>query len=407
MKTRKIIVALLMLLLMFAIAACGTQQNSTSDNSKNEADTGSISSRREGIHRESLPFSGRFAASENGVYSLNPIDPPNANSQTVLFYTDYGSDTAVRVCSRPDCTHNDESCDAVLQEADIITFYNEHLYYSEVTVRSDSDYRFSLKVIRVDPDGRNRICVMDTQKYAQFDNGDFGYPDFSDGMFFFKFFWLDEDGAEQVQTYYYRLDGSLSELQPVDVPLLFGTDGDKTFFYDPEEKVEYSVWNPEEMSLTPLFTLDPEASCYMAEENAYILTDNTIYRKDYETGEETLLFDTGLTGTHRMRCFPDCIVVMDGIAYDGSEPEIEQQTLRFYSWDFEPLGEIVLDFTIMGGYASPIAAETPDKLLVRVDHTYLPWYYIDKAEFGTGNITLHEFKLPADLPPAIGESTSE
>ena len=142
MKTRKIIVALLMLLLMFAIAACGTQQNSTSDNSKNEADTGSISSRREGIHRESLPFSGRFAASENGVYSRNPIDPPNANSQTVLFYTDYGSDTAVRVCSRPDCTHNDESCDAVLQEADIITFYNEHLYYSEVTVRSDSDYSF-------------------------------------------------------------------------------------------------------------------------------------------------------------------------------------------------------------------------------------------------------------------------
>ena len=387
---------LLAALMLFAagITACKSSDEPGGQDIDIKQEAGSISSRREGIHRESLPFSGRFAASENGVYSLNPVDRPNANSQTVLFYTDYGSDSAVRVCSRPDCAHNDESCDAVLQEADIITFYNEHLYYSEVSVRSDSDYRLSLKVIRVDPDGRNRICVMDTQKYAQFDNGDFGYPDFSDGMFFFKFFWLDEGGAEQVQTYYYKLDGSLSELQPVDVPLLFGTDGDKTFFYDPEEEVEYSVWNPEEMSLTPLFTLDSEASCYMAEENAYILTDNKIYRKDYDTGEETLLFDTGLTGTHRMRCFPDCIVVMDGIAYDGSEPEIEQQTLRFYSWEFEPLGEITLDYVIMQGRSSPICAETPDKLLLSTDHRFLPQYYIDKAELGTGNLTLHELKLP-------------
>lgn len=392
---RKMIFLLAALMLFAAgITACKSSDEPGGQDIDIKQEAGSISSRREGIHRESLPFSGRFAASENGVYSLNPVDRPNANSQTVLFYTDYGSDSAVRVCSRPDCAHNDESCDAVLQEADIITFYNEHLYYSEVSVRSDSDYRLSLKVIRVDPDGRNRICVMDTQKYAQFDNGDFGYPDFSDGMFFFKFFWLDEGGAEQVQTYYYKLDGSLSELQPVDVPLLFGTDGDKTFFYDPEEEVEYSVWNPEEMSLTPLFTLDSEASCYMAEENAYILTDNKIYRKDYDTGEETLLFDTGLTGTHRMRCFPDCIVVMDGIAYDGSEPEIEQQTLRFYSWEFEPLGEITLDYVIMQGRSSPICAETPDKLLLSTDHRFLPQYYIDKAELGTGNLTLHELKLP-------------
>lgn len=394
MKRKMIFLLAALMLFAAGITACKSSDEPGGQDIDIKQEAGSISSRREGIYRESLPFSGRFAASENGVYSLNPVDRPNANSQTVLFYTDYGSDTAVRVCSRPDCAHNDESCDAVLQEADIITFYNEHLYYSEVSVRSDSVYRLSLKVIRVDPDGRNRICVMDTQKYAQFDNGDFGYPDFSDGMFFFKFFWLDEGGAEQVQTYYYKLDGSLSELQPVDVPLLFGTDGDKTFFYDPEEEVEYSVWNPEEMSLTPLFTLDPETSCYMAEKNAYIMTDNKIYRKDYDTGEETLLFDTGLTGTHRMRCFPDCIVVMDGIAYDGSEPGLEQQTLRFYSWEFEPLGEITLDYAILQGRTSPICAETPDKLLLSTDHRFLPQYYIDKAEIGTGNLTLHELKLP-------------
>ena len=394
MKRKMIFLLAALMLFAAGITACKSSDEPGGQDIDIKQEAGSISSRREGIHRESLPFSGRFAASENGVYSLNPVDRPNANSQTVLFYTDYGSDSAVRVCSRPDCAHNDESCDAVLQEADIITFYNEHLYYSEVSVRSDSDYRLSLKVIRVDPDGRNRICVMDTQKYAQFDNGDFGYPDFSDGMFFFKFFWLDEGGAEQVQTYYYKLDGSLSELQPVDVPLLFGTDGSATFFWLPAETITYYLWNAEKMKAKPLFTLDPETSCYMAEKNAYIMTDNKIYRKDYDTGEEILLFDTGLTGTHRMRCFPDCIVVMDGIAYDGSEPEIEQQTLRFYSWEFEPLGEITLDYAILQGRTSPICAETPDKLLLSTDHRFLPQYYIDKAELGTGNLTLHELKLP-------------
>lgn len=382
-----------MLLLMFAIAACGTQQNSTSDNSKNEADTGSISSRREGIYRESLPYSGRFAASDMGLYSFHPVWV-NGKSYNVLFYTDYGSDTVVRVCSRPDCPHNNEDCDAYLPEASVITYENDHLYYEEVSARSNTDYRVSLKIFRTDPDGRNRVCVMDTQTDARFDDGDFGYPAFTDGMFFFRYFWLNERGEEQSQAYCYKLDGSQNEFQPVDVPLLFGTNGDKTFFYDPEEKVEYSVWNPEEMSLTPLFTLDPETSCYMAEKNAYILTDNKIYRKDYDTGEEILLFDTGLTGTHRMRCFPDCIAIIDGVAFDGSEPEIEQQTLRFYSWEFEPLGEITLDYAILQGRTSPICAETPDKLLLSTDHRFLPQYYIDKAELGTGNLTLHELKLP-------------
>lgn len=167
-----------------------------------------------------------------------------------------------------------------------------------------------------------------------------------------------------------------------------------TFFWIPTDPNEYYTWDSQETALKLVFTLNPETSCYMAEKNAYIMTDNKIYRKDYDTGEETLLFDTGLTGTHRMRCFPDCIAIIDGVAFDGSEPEIEQQTLRFYSWEFEPLGEITLDYAILQGRTSPICAETPDKLLLSTDHRFLPQYYIDKAELGTGNLTLHELKLP-------------
>ena len=395
LSVKRKMIFLLAALMLFAagITACKSSDEPGDQDIDIKQEAGSISSRREGVYRESLPYSGRFAASDTGLYSFHPVQV-NGKSYNVLFYTDYGSDTLVRVCSRPDCAHNDEACDAYLPEASVITYENDHLYYEEVSARSNTDYRVSLKIFRTDPDGRNRVCVMDTQTDARFDDGDFGYPAFTDGMFFFRYFWLNERGEEQSQAYCYRLEGSQNEFQAVDVPLLFGTDGSATFFWLPAETITYYLWDAEEMKAKPLFTLNPETSCYMAEKNAYILTDNKIYRKDYETGEETLLFDTGLTGTHRMRCFPDCIAIIDGVAFDGSEPEIEQQTLRFYSWEFEPLGEITLDYAILQGRTSPICAETPDKLLLSTDYRFLPQYYIDKAELGTGNLTLHELKLP-------------
>lgn len=403
MKIRRMIIVLFLLSFAVTFASCGREQSSEAGASNAEANMGGISSRREGIYRQGLPFPGIFSASDTGVYSLNPVELPGKDyAQLVLFYTEYGSDTAVRLCSRPDCTHSDESCDASLTDAGVILFYKGHLYYSEVSMRSKSDYRFSLKIIRVDPDGRNRTCIMDTQNDIQFDDGYFGFPMFTDGMFFFTFYWLDETGTEQSQRYCYRLDGSMKMPQAVDAPLLYGTDGDATFFYRPDDMPEYYIWNPDEMTVTSLFSLDKETGCYLAEECAYLMKENKIYRKDYKTGEETLLFDTGLTGTHRVSWFPDCIVIRDGVAYDGSEPELEQQTLYFYNWKFEPLGEVTLGAAFRKAYAGPIAAETPDKLLLRVDYSYLPRYYIDKSEFGTGNITLHEFKLPRDIP-AVGE----
>ncbi len=104
---------------------------------------------------------------------------------------------------------------------------------------------FLCKIFRTDPDGRNRVCVMDTQTDARFDDGDFGYPAFTDGMFFFRYFWLNERGEEQSQAYCYKLDGSQNEFQAVDVPLLFGTDGSATFFWLPAETITYYLWNAE------------------------------------------------------------------------------------------------------------------------------------------------------------------
>ncbi len=73
---------------------------------------------------------------------------------------------------------------------------------------------------------------------------------------------------------------------------------------------------------------------------------------------------------------------------------MEQQTLRFYSWDLNRWGRSRSTLRFWTDMNQPDCAETPDKLLLSTDHRFLPQYYIDKAELGTGNLTLHELKLP-------------
>ena len=386
---------LLAALMLFAagITACKSSDEPGGQDIDIKQEAGSISSRREGVYSQSIPSPGIFAASDRGIYVLNSV-PEGRNGRKMLLYSDFGTDAFVYVCSRPDCAHADETCDACLSGADAITYVNDHIYYAGMFARSKSDLAYSFKIMCADPDGRNHAEVIDIGASERFRQGSLGFAMFSDGVFYFDHEWLDENGTQHGQRYYYRLDGSMQAPEAVDAALVYGNDGAATFFWIPTDPNEYYTWDSQETALKLVFTLDPETSCYMAEKNAYIMTDNKIYRKDYDTGEETLLFDTGLSGTHRMRCFPDCIAIIDGVAFDGSEPEIEQQTLRFYSWEFEPLGEITLDYAILQGRTSPICAETPGKLLLSTDYRFLPQYYIDKAELGTGNLTLHELKLP-------------
>ena len=393
MRTKIWCLLIVIMLFAAALSACKSSDKQGNLRADVQQKAGSISSRRAGIYNQSVPYSGRFAVSDHGIYTLNTISE-GTHARRVLLYSDLGSDVFSYVCSRPDCTHIDKTCDAYLDGADVITYIDEHIYYAGMFARSESDPTFSMKIMRADADGRNCVEVIDIGAEEPFKQGNLGFEAFADGVFYFMHHWVDENGNQQGQSYCYKLDGSMQTPQAVDVPLVYGSDGAETFFWFPSNPVEYFAWNPEEMSVTPLFTLDPETSCYMATENAFIMTDNKIYKKDYDTGEETLLFDTGLEGTHRMICFPDCIVIRNAVAYDGSEPELKQQTLRFYSWEFEPLGEITLDFALLQGTSSPICAETPDKLLICTDISGIPRYYIDKSEFGTGHITLHEFKLP-------------
>ena len=399
---RKLIALLLAFLTLCALTACGDADiNLTEDVPTHE---GGISSIRTGCMQQSIAsLENCFESTDTGFYLMYPVD----FSYSILFYCDQASDAVVPLCSRPDCIHDNEKCDAWYEGGINVCYYNGYLYLVEQDISTGMQ---NFRLLRVDLDGRNRKVVMESADTIRGYSASSGVV-IMNGMFLFGLLKLDAQGQESKSLFYYCLDGSMDapELAPEFLPM--ASDGDTPLFYgesmENPDNVAIYTWQPgqQEQYLTEA---DEEYNrVYYRADYFYKLIDNKLYRIEYGTLEQTMLFDTGLEGEHILRCFPDCIVIMNGNSYLDPESASKPQTLHFYDWGFNSLGEITLDYPRANDWTMIICGETANRILLSADNSDIPRYYIDKAEFGTGNITLHEFKLPADLPPAIGESTPE
>ena len=398
---RKILsLILIAMLLLGLLCGCRTAEpTATSDGA--QASVEGVSPIRSGELRQSLFQAGRsFESTEDGFYSLVDFE----DGSTILLYCDNDSDTLVRVCSRPDCPHNNEDCDAYLNGHHNITYYDGHLY---TTCHPRTG---GLAVMRFDLDGRNRVEVVNSSDSISGYGGTYE-ESIVNGVAFLGFTKMGPSGAVGGTLYYYKLDGSMK--QPEEAIQRGGprcSEGDMILFKASDfegDQTRLVTWTP---GSEEQYLVDFDSDYYRVhycDDHCYKLIDNKFYRIDYGTLKQTLLFDTGLEGEHILRCFPDCIVIMDGSSTYDPETASQPQTLRFYDWSFNSLGEITVDYKKTVDWTEIICGETENRILLCSDMSYLPRYYIDKAEFGTGNITLHEFKLPANLPPAIGESTSE
>ena len=95
-----------------------------------------------------------FECTEQGFYALCDF----ADKGSYLVYADHDSDTVIKLCSRPDCTHTDNTCNAYFDSMyNNICYYNKHLYTLE---RGGSGF----SLVRMDLDGRNRTVIMDSSK---------------------------------------------------------------------------------------------------------------------------------------------------------------------------------------------------------------------------------------------------
>ena len=124
------------------------------------------------------------------------------------------------------------------------------------------------------------------------------------------------------------------------------------------------------------------------------VSDNLLCKTTYEDGATEILLETGLRGTYRLSCFPDCFVLSE-ITSDETVASLWRNSkpkLYFYNWNFELLGQYFFEESVSVSVNNLICGESADRIYIATQAIGVPEYYIEKADFETGEIKLHELK---------------
>ena len=380
------------------------------------AETSPIPLKRIGVLRAGLNNTQSLAVSPTGVYYLYEIMQIYGQTPLgpVILYADNGSDTFIRLCGRPDCTHTTEDCNAYVKGGKCICYYGGYLY----VVSEDMEWSGSVndnleniaKLIRMDPDGTNRMEIFDFQKFAKDSGCDYASCNLiTDGYCLLHTYKWEASPTGGVTgkaqaAYYYKLDGSMEQPEKVDAKgLIMYNCGDVILTYHSESKNggqygSYWDWDPETDSLNYL-TDHPGEPGWFGETEAYYFKDGAVRHLTYATGQEEVVIQTDLQGDYYACCFPDCIVVVS-----NSVKDVSDKKLYIYNWDFRLVDTVEVEFTGKMLVDQVVIGETAERILLSKSALYpVPTHYIEKSELGTGNVTVHEFDLTAieDMIEAI------
>lgn len=336
-----------------------------------------IPSQRTGLSRQGIK-SNDFECTDTGVYFMC-----STGFGAYLFYGDHGSDTLIKLCGRPDCDHNNEDCNAYFSGGQGLCYYNGYLYTMKL-------YFGSISLIRMNLDGTGRVNTMEGQSFQSS-----SAPWLWNGVFTTAASYLDENGHRQSNGYFYKLDGSMEKAE-ICTPML-PRQNDGTHFIGlgavpPVEDpygygVAHSCWDPDTGEVQ--YLSDMMGLGYYGMEDAYYIRDGVIYHLNYAQGQEEILLETGLDDIEyeSLACFPDCFVV--NVQDSGAD-----STLYFYNWDCELLGQMLIEFPHAPEECYFICGETAERIILTDNIYNMPHYYIEKSDFGTGNIELHEYNIP-------------
>lgn len=386
MKIKKLISTIL---LCIVLSACS--DSSISNEIPLEQANCPISTMRTGTERQGIKTYGNgFECTETGSYFMCEV-----NGISWLLYADHGSDTIIKLCGRPDCNHTGSDCNAYFDSTVSICYYNGFLYTFS---KSSGD------VIRMNLDGTERVTVYNTSSFEG-SNGYCGRYDqkIVNGTLILTLMKIDENGETISQSCYYKLDGSMDEPK-ADTFLGIKLKADGESFvgivdYDKENELFiYGVWEPEKGIVSELFKAeDTHSHGYIGTKAEYYVENGIIIENTYGEGKKELV-DTGLKGPFRLDCFPDCMVIYEYLTNEeiNQGVTLEEATLYFFDWDYNDLGSVKINYQFNGILlaAGLICGETPERIILTDDVDFFPRYYINKSDFGTGNIEIHAFNVP-------------
>ena len=347
-----------------------------------------ISSIRTGIYRQGIyALENGFECTENGTYYMCMFGGGHW-----LLYSDHGSDTVIKLCGRPDCTHSDRDCNAYFETGVNICYYEGYLY----TYGKEGSAK---GIIRLDLDGSNRVLVYNLSEFMS-ENGSGGLvnPRIWNGIFSVGLKKLNSAGEEVYERYYYKLDGSMQSPQRTSTMGFVKNDGNVfcgVIGYDSDnQQYIYGKWNPDDGTSTELFRDSKMCTTgYIGSDAIYYIENGIIYKFSYDTKSKTALFDTGLQGnSYQLSCFPDMVVVSDYVDVSTGD-SLEKLTMYFYDWKFNSLGSVDIDYELAPVLSGVICGETHERLILTDSTKCIPRYYINKEDLGTGKIKINKYTL--------------
>ena len=397
------IVILLLLTVCTTLTSCGGKLKTKSDDEPSSvryswmAGDSPVPNQRVSLLRQGLIIVP-YAISPTGVYFMEKGGDSKGN---FILYGDHGSDTLIRLCGRADCNHNDEDCNAYLYSGSELSYYNNYLY----GVSGAGPEEAECELVRMNPDGSNHVTVLDMLSFAKENGGHYIQCDgISDGVLLFSVYqWVEYDDGDPttfaaegtyLQSYYYRLDGSMSQPEVAgytdrwrlihDIPTGFcvWTTASKTG----TENGSYWDWDPDTNICTYL-TDHPGQPGWFDKTQAYYHLDGAIRRRDNATGTDAVMVETGLEGEYYLTAFPDCIVLTS-----RNEETPDNDMIYIYNWAFEAVDSVNLDYPNSDCSEDLLIAETSERFIFTNAYKGNPLYYIEKSELGTGNVQIYEFQ---------------
>ena len=355
-----------------------------------------VSGRRVGVTRRTL----QGVNSDTGIYFIHHnqwthgVTPPSP----WILYMDRDSDTVIKLCGRPDCPHDTTDCNAFVDNAESMCFYNGYLYVltnGPVMTEDGKEIFWEAKLIRMAPDGTERVELFNFTEFIRNKGYDFAQCSFVDDICMIGAMVHETDDStaitsEWVETYLYTLDGSMEEPQK--------TTFSKAPLYNYGDALiaqgqDYSYWIVDMETGEETFLMDdPGLPVECFRKDAYYFQEGKLHRYTYETGNHEVVLETELTGTYDMHCFSDCFMLAHSEFY-SQNPDLN---LYIYNWNFEPVDTVKLNYpwTKLYSVSLLVAAETPGQIILFDEAADLPVCYIDKSELGTGNVPLHRINAP-------------
>jgi len=331
---------------------------------------------RTGYSRQGVSNRNFSVNTDTGIYYISTLDP-------FLLYIDGTSDRMIPVCNRPDCPHAAQnftdyvSCNAYFPSLYGITCIGDKIFVAHSSATDP------LVVTRLDADGANRQTVATmTSLIGAYDA--LAGVQLWDGILVFGVSSSSGDSGWSDQFYYYKLDGSMQAPQPCPSMGIMGNDAERLIGYSAPDATVHE-WVPDAGGIHPLSS--NFGFGYYGMEYAIIMEEGRVTKYTYSDQSKQALIDTVFSGNCTVHVFPDCLVV-------NNKDSSGQHSLYFYNWEFENIGQLLLEFPTQEYPAFLICGETKHSIFLNTDENPLPDYRIDKATLGTQTIRLIALDYP-------------